>query len=148
MKALTVHQPWAKLIVSGLKRIENRIWPTSHRGPLLIHAGKSRASLGLHETGADPSLTFGAIVGVVDVVNCVPVSEVAGEEFAEGPWCWVLANAIRLDEPIACDGLQGLWTPVAGVVESCRGCMERPGRARTAISRLDDGHATLHHGRE
>lgn len=26
----------------GEKRVENREWPTSYRGPLLIHAGKSR----------------------------------------------------------------------------------------------------------
>ncbi|MFA7254088.1 MAG: hypothetical protein WC107_06075, partial [Patescibacteria group bacterium] len=49
MKALTVCQPYASLIVGwpgidpdDVKRVENRTWPTSYHGPLLIHAGKSR----------------------------------------------------------------------------------------------------------
>jgi hypothetical protein len=39
MKTLTVRQPWASLIVTGAKDVENRSWPTSYRGTLLIHAG-------------------------------------------------------------------------------------------------------------
>ena len=45
MKAITISQPWAHLIVRGEKRVENRTWPTEHRGPLAIHAGKSLAEL-------------------------------------------------------------------------------------------------------
>lgn len=45
MKALTICQPYAELIARGDKPIENRTWPTHYRGPLLIHAGKSRAWL-------------------------------------------------------------------------------------------------------
>ena len=40
MKALSVRQPWAWLIVNGHKDIENRTWATRHRGPFLIHASK------------------------------------------------------------------------------------------------------------
>jgi len=36
---LTMHQPWASLLVAGIKRVEGRGWNTSHRGPLWIHAG-------------------------------------------------------------------------------------------------------------
>jgi len=39
MRALTIQQPWAWLIVHGRKGIENRSWGTRHRGPLAIHAG-------------------------------------------------------------------------------------------------------------
>jgi hypothetical protein len=38
--AISVKQPWAALIVAGLKTIEVRSWPTRRRGPVLIHAGK------------------------------------------------------------------------------------------------------------
>lgn len=31
-------QPWASLLVYGIKRIEGRSWPTQHRGRLWIHA--------------------------------------------------------------------------------------------------------------
>lgn len=29
---LSMHQPWASLLVYGLKRIEGRGWPSDHRG--------------------------------------------------------------------------------------------------------------------
>ncbi|WP_199031331.1 ASCH domain-containing protein [Ralstonia sp. ASV6] len=55
MKALSIRQPWAWLIVrpdltgqqrldalahGAIKDIENRTWYTAHRGPTLIHAAK------------------------------------------------------------------------------------------------------------
>src|SRR3954471_8554499 len=38
--ALSVKQPWAALLVAGLKTVEVRSWPTRRRGRVLIHAGK------------------------------------------------------------------------------------------------------------
>ena len=38
MKALTIWQPWASLLVSGQKKYETRSWATSYRGPIAIHA--------------------------------------------------------------------------------------------------------------
>ena len=45
MKALSIRQPWAWLIVNGHKRFENRDWKPNNpcrrfRGPVLIHASK------------------------------------------------------------------------------------------------------------
>jgi hypothetical protein len=40
MKALSIRQPWAHLIVHEGKTIENRSWSTRYRGPVLIHAAK------------------------------------------------------------------------------------------------------------
>jgi hypothetical protein len=39
VKTLSVRQPWAWLLVQGIKTVENRTWRTNYRGPLLIHAG-------------------------------------------------------------------------------------------------------------
>ena len=39
MKALTVRQPHAQLILLGEKTLELRSWRTHYRGPLLICAG-------------------------------------------------------------------------------------------------------------
>ena len=36
VKVLTVKQPWASLIVHGIKDIENRSWKTNFRGRVLI----------------------------------------------------------------------------------------------------------------
>lgn len=38
--AISVRQPWAALLASGIKTIEIRSWPTRRRGRVLIHAGK------------------------------------------------------------------------------------------------------------
>jgi len=38
MKALSLRQPWAWLVLHGGKDIENRVWNTHMRGPILIHA--------------------------------------------------------------------------------------------------------------
>jgi hypothetical protein len=36
-----------------------------------------------------PELVFGAIVGTVDLIDCVPLEKVEGQPYANGPWCWV-----------------------------------------------------------
>lgn len=127
MKAITICQPYAWLITlpetdPRHKRIENRTWPTSYRGPILIHAGKSRAWLdSWHDiTPAESAaLIFGALVAVADLVACLDLPHVnypAQARFnwirhhrhAEGPWFWVLEN-IRPVLPVPCAGAQGLW---------------------------------------
>jgi len=62
MKAITIQQPWAEMIARGLKRVENRTWRTSHRGPLAIHAGKSMATLD-RENAAEWPERYGATAG-------------------------------------------------------------------------------------
>lgn len=42
--AISIKQPWAALLVAGVKTVEVRTWATRVRGPVLIHAAK----------GADP----------------------------------------------------------------------------------------------
>ena len=41
MKALSIKQPWADLIIYGYKLIETRTWKTDYRGELLICSSKS-----------------------------------------------------------------------------------------------------------
>ena len=38
--ALSIKQPWAALVVGGLKTVEVRRWPTARRGRVLIHAAR------------------------------------------------------------------------------------------------------------
>jgi hypothetical protein len=123
-KCLTVCQPYAWLIVAGHKRFENRTWRTGHRGPLLIHAGKSRAWMNeglalMRRLGITPpaSFTFGAIVGAAELVGCPTLAKLAAvlgpdniDPFAFGPYCWELTHARALLEPIACAGQQTLFT--------------------------------------
>lgn len=87
MKALTIKQPWASLIVHGIKDIENRTWRTDYRGPLLIHASKTiyggnlkgflnkeqleAVGEGYDEVVREQLTHVGAIIGRVDIVDCV-----------------------------------------------------------------------------
>jgi hypothetical protein len=115
LPALSVRQPWAWLIVNGLKDIENRSRQTRHRGPLLIHASKSfddyteNIELVKREYGISVPLEVdrGGIVGVVDVIDCV---ENHKSKWFNGPFGWVLANPRRLKfRP--CNGALGLFRP-------------------------------------
>lgn len=40
MKAISLWQPWASLIMTGAKTFETRSWATNYRGPLVICASK------------------------------------------------------------------------------------------------------------
>lgn len=80
MKALSIQQPWAWLIVNGYKDIENRSWPTNVRGEKLIHAGKKVDAEGyewVRETFPEiplppiDALERGGIVGRARLVDCV-----------------------------------------------------------------------------
>ena len=42
LMVLSMHQPWASLLVYGLKRIEGRGWSTDYTGRLWIHATSTR----------------------------------------------------------------------------------------------------------
>jgi len=87
MKALTVKQPWASLIVHGIKDIENRTWRTYFRGRVMIHAGvakqlsiqqlltveqlvKANFEIDM-EQDFNSLFPKGAIIGSVEIVDCV-----------------------------------------------------------------------------
>ncbi len=116
MKALSVKQPWAWGLVTGLKTIENRTWKTSHRGPLLIHAGKSTEldplapPFDLLFPGLDPAdLIYQSLIGIVDIIDCVPLADAPVTPFTQGPYCWICANP-RPIRPIPCAGKQRLFS--------------------------------------
>lgn len=127
MKAVVIHQPYAWAIVRGVKRFENRSWATAFRGRLAVVAGKSRASLGdwgdwnpavMVDLPRWPDLPFGAVVGTVDLVDCLTLDAAERyaaercpeqDEFASGPFCWLLANPLALPKPIPVTGRLGLF---------------------------------------
>jgi ASCH domain len=102
LRALSLRQPWAWLVVNGYKDIENRSWRTNHRGPLLIHSSSTRTTLqadlrrvkGEHGIDVPEDLEFGGVVGIIDVVDCVKTHP--SEWKSRGTWGWVVANPRRL----------------------------------------------------
>ena len=119
-RVLTVRQPWARAIVQGGKDVENRSWPTTHRGPLLIHAGNAFERDGyatVTRLAARPppkaeEFVHGAIIGVVDLVDCLQDSD--SEWAVPGQWHWCLRNSQTV-EPVPCSGKLGLWRPPPGM---------------------------------
>jgi len=94
-RALSIRQPWAWAILRAGKVIENRTWPTTFRGPLLIHAGQREDSEGwamleAMELELPLHVETGGIVGVVDLIDCV--QDHPSEWAMPGHWHWVLAN--------------------------------------------------------
>lgn len=79
MKAISIRQPWAWLILNAGKDIENRDWPTRFRGRILIHASKGMTRDEYEEAqGLSPEpmpafgeLERGGIVGSVEIIGCV-----------------------------------------------------------------------------
>jgi len=104
LMALSVCQPWAWLIVNGLKNVAHRSWWTRHRGPLLIHASQSTTSITfdvLDELTDEFGIKIlphefqvGGIVGVVDVVDCV--------EKSQSPCIWEANGAGFWRTPVSC----------------------------------------------
>lgn len=100
MKAISLAQPWAHLVVQGIKDIENRSWCTKHRGPILIHASRSLdldALDWLRSIGIELSpdeLDSGGIIGVVELIDCVRSHQ---SPWFSGPWGWVLSNPRPLE---------------------------------------------------
>jgi hypothetical protein len=83
VKALSLTQPWAWLVIHGGKDIENRRWNTKFRGPFLIHAAKRMhvlddyaAAIGFADL-VQPDLPIpepddlprGGIVGIAELVD-------------------------------------------------------------------------------
>jgi hypothetical protein len=111
LKILTVRQPWASLIVAGIKDVENRSWSTKYRGKLGIHAGMRVETDALEQFGyllGDRPLPQGALIGSVTVIDCIQNSK--SEWATPGAWHWILADAHCLVHPRRMDGRLGLWS--------------------------------------
>ena len=111
--ALSIRQPWVELILRGEKNVENRSWPTKHRGLLLIHASRTFDPMNWQDAGEtehdlDPtSLPFGALVGAVRVTDCTREQHSKWHE--EGAWGWYLVEAVRFEKPIPYTGAAALF---------------------------------------
>lgn len=118
MKAMTICQPYAAAIVHGPKRVENRAQPWRFRGRLLVHAGQSRKWMGTMNaleladwpTYDEAALVFGALIGSVEVFDCVELRRASRDDvWASGPFCLLLRDPIAFRQPIPWRGALGLF---------------------------------------
>lgn len=101
MKALSLKQPYASLIVEGLKTIETRTWATKYRGQILLLASASI------KRGR-----WGHAVAVADLVDCREMTKkdekAACCKIYPNAKAWILSN-IRPIKPFPAKGKLGLF---------------------------------------
>jgi hypothetical protein len=85
---LSMHQPWASLLVLGYKRFEGREWTSKYRGPLWIQATSQKPDSNLIQEIEDECRRHyadiiddmpafpdryitGSLIGRVDMVDCL-----------------------------------------------------------------------------
>jgi ASCH domain-containing protein len=120
--ALGIQQPWAELILRGVKTLEIRSQPTRQQGTIYLYASKRPSPLDAAATAARQHeidvalLPFGVLVGTVNLVDCrlctakdqkaacVPAA------LLKGHYAWQLTEPRRLAEPVAVRFLPyGIW---------------------------------------
>ncbi|XP_074150940.1 activating signal cointegrator 1 isoform X2 [Sminthopsis crassicaudata] len=124
---LSMHQPWASLLIRGIKRVEGRTWYTSHRGRLWIAAAAKRPSSQeiseLQNTyrlllGKDlefPSdYPSGCLLGCVDLNDCLP-QEQFKEQYPElsqesdSPFVFICTNPQEMILKFPIKGKHKIW---------------------------------------
>lgn len=108
LPVLSIRQPWASYVASGLKSVELRSWPTRYRGWLWIHAGKQvdAEAFELLDLHADEFL-LGGLVGIARLDSCELIASPAEwyalrnehrspGEFHSGIFAWRFSDAIGL----------------------------------------------------
>lgn len=117
MKALSLKQPFAELILQGRKKIELRKWNTHFRGEFLIHASKIPDAKAMKKFGFD-NLPTGMILGKAELVevkhykNKEELRKDKNLHLAEGDWGeygFVLKNVERFEKPKPTKGKLGFW---------------------------------------
>ena len=121
IKALSVRQPWANMLVYGHKSIEIRTWRTNYRGRLLICAAKkidSDADIGFFLRARDMYDPRGVAVGTTELVDVRPLVR---EDYLAGMFkeeafdknhkllAWVMERPKRFEVPFAVKGQLSLF---------------------------------------
>ncbi len=132
-RCLSVRQPWAWAICVGEKTVENRTWSTDYRGTIAIHASSSKQDVNALPCGSKDAdvgakvFTYGAIIGVADLVGCGPLTEELWKNpWADGPYCWKLENARRIRRPIAMKGKLNLFRLDESIIKRLEHQLQQP----------------------
>lgn len=128
VKVITIKQPWANLIVEGIKDVENRTWQTKYRGEIYVHTSKNSFDFwsldyirkidellyqyimeyfGIKDNKITRNLNqFGSIIGKTNIVDIVDNSESIWA--MKDSYHWKLKNSTRIN-PIPCKGKLNIW---------------------------------------
>ncbi|KAL5068569.1 hypothetical protein RYX36_019456 [Vicia faba] len=131
---ITMHQPWASLLVYGIKRIEGRTWPAPITGRLWIHAAgkvpeestikamecfykEIYALHGITDIHFPQHYPVSRLLGSVEVVGCLNRDELSCWEMvpesvrleAQTDYCWLCERPQKLLIPFEMRGYQGVY---------------------------------------
>lgn len=129
MKVLTIKQPWASLIMLGLKKYEFRSWKTDYRGELLIHAGKEIDKDGMERLKKyiSENIPYEGIFGKVRLIDCIKTSpefyekvqkenkDIYAKSVFNQDYAWQIEVIEVYDNPIKAKGKLRLWNYEGGV---------------------------------
>ena len=74
MKVITIKQPFATLIVEGIKEYEFRTWRTKYRGDILIHAGKGIDKIAMKKYEyLNLKYPIGCIIAKATITDCLKI---------------------------------------------------------------------------
>ncbi|MFI5302724.1 MAG: ASCH domain-containing protein [Polyangiales bacterium] len=134
MRALSIQQPWAQLMVRGATHHEVRTWTTDYRGRLAIHASAKAPVYqaladaqrdlqmrqrfereGWRDRDALLALPRSAVIGTVELKRIVRVADLDFKldvvfEPDETDYAWEFADAIEIEPVIGVHGKLKLWT--------------------------------------
>ncbi|KAK2869512.1 hypothetical protein Q7C36_001383 [Tachysurus vachellii] len=140
---LSMHQPWASLLICGIKRVEGRTWYTSHRGRLWIAAAAKRPT---PQEIAEVEATYrqickrdlnfpkdyptGCLLGCVNMTDCL-----SQEQFREqyphnsdesaSPFVFICTNPLELLVKFPMKGKHKIWKLESQIHQSAkRGLMQ------------------------
>uniref|UniRef100_A0A8B9UKX9 Activating signal cointegrator 1 n=1 Tax=Anas zonorhyncha TaxID=75864 RepID=A0A8B9UKX9_9AVES len=124
---LSMHQPWASLLIRGIKRVEGRTWYTSHRGRLWIAATAKRPSpqeiselettyrMLLRKDVEFPSdYPSGCLLGCVDITDCLS-QEQFNEQYPDlsqesgSPFVFICTNPQEMVVKFPIKGKPKIW---------------------------------------
>lgn len=131
MKALSLTQPWAWIVVHGGKDIENRPWNTAFRGDFLIHASKAMSKKQYWAAWdaalvADPELALpasnqllmGGIIGKATLVDVLAATATPTRPWHMVDQCGFVLEQVHPLPFTRCKGALGLWESDFELTES------------------------------
>jgi activating signal cointegrator 1 len=159
--AFSVKQPWAGLLVAGVKRFEARTWPPKRQGLFLVHASSGK-SPGMPELRAEPlfqrslgeagmtderAWPESAFLGLVEIAAVIGPDDDLPEDLTEqdeflcgnmdGMFLWRVGRRWPFSRPVPCHGKLNLWQPPAAV----HAALDAELTAADALVRIGGGSA-------
>ncbi|XP_030622009.1 activating signal cointegrator 1 [Chanos chanos] len=124
---LSMHQPWASLLVKGIKRVEGRSWYTSHRGRLWIAAAAKRPTPqevaqveAMYRQIYKKDIQFpreyptGCLLGCVNLTDCLSQDQFKEQfpqicEESASPFVFICSNPQELVVKFPMKGKHKIW---------------------------------------